>query len=214
MSPTCVAYKLGRTIYLALTNSCNAVSLITSRGPGFVIPPASGFAPLPEGFTPSAEEVHVAALEAAALGEFDSIAFAGSGEPLLRLSVLEASTPLLQTLGVPLRINTNGLVERSGAAIVAQRLSNAGLSQVSVALATADPEQYAALMRPDKLRHSPVFSLTVGHPEVVGFIEACVAVGLKVECTAVAAPDVDMQAAETLAKSLGAGFRSRSWHSG
>ena len=69
-------------------------------------------------------------------------------------------------------------------------------------------------MRPDKLRHSPVFSLTLGHAEVVGFVEACVAVGLKVECTAVAAPDVDLQAAETLATALGAGFRSRSWQSG
>jgi len=105
-------------------------------------------------------------------------------------------------------------VEKSGAPIVAKRLSDAGLSSVSVALATADPEQYTALMRPEKLRHSPVFSLTLGHAEVVGFIEACVAVGLKVECTAVAAPDVDLQAAETLATELGASFRSRSWHPG
>ena len=213
MSPPGVAYRLGRTIYLALTNSCNAVSLIESRGPGFVIPPASGFCRLPEGYTPSAEEIHLAALEVAT-GEYDGITFAGAGEPLLRLSVIEASTPLLEELGVLLRVNTNGLVEKSGAPIVAKRLSDAGLSSVSVALATADPEQYTALMRPEKLRHSPVFSLTLGHAEVVGFIEACVAVGLKVECTAVAAPDVDLQAAETLATELGASFRSRSWHPG
>ena len=69
MSPPGVAYRLGRTIYLALTNSCNAVSLIESRGPGFVIPPASGFCRLPEGYTPSAEEIHLAALEVATGGE-------------------------------------------------------------------------------------------------------------------------------------------------
>ena len=42
---------------------------------------------------------------------------------------------VLVELCVPLRLNTNGLVERSGAPIVAQRLSDAGLSSVSVALA-------------------------------------------------------------------------------
>mmetsp|Transcript_21428 Transcript_21428/g.43813 ORF Transcript_21428/g.43813 Transcript_21428/m.43813 type:complete len:214 (+) Transcript_21428:99-740(+) len=210
----CVAYRLGRTIYLALTNSCNTVSLIASRGPGFVIPPESGFAPLPEGFTPSAKEVHAAAVDAAAKGEYDSIAFAGIGEPLLRLSVLEESARLLEPLGVPLRLNTNGLVTKSGVKATAQRLSDAGLSQVSVALATAHPQQYATLMKPEKLRCSPVFSLQLGHAEVTDFVEACVAVGLEVECTAVAAPDVDLQAVETLAKTLGAGFRARSWHSG
>ena len=46
---TSVTYSLARGLYVALTNQCNAVSLIQSRGPGFVMPPASGFAPLPDG---------------------------------------------------------------------------------------------------------------------------------------------------------------------
>lgn len=207
--PCGITYRLGRTLYVALTNSCNAVSLIQSRGPGFAMPVQSGFAPLPEGFTPSAEEVYQAV--EAAQSDYDSIAFAGAGEPLLRLGVLEQAAQLLLPKGVPLRVNTNGLVARSEAPVLAQRLRAAGLSSVSVALASADADQYAALMRPEKLRYSPVFSLTLGLSDVTGFVEACVAAGLAVECTAVAAPEVDLQAAEALAKALGAGFRSRAY---
>ena len=207
-----LTYRLGRTLYVALTNSCNAVSLIESRGPGFVMPAESGFTPLPEGITPDAEQIYEAV--EAAEGEYDGIAFAGAGEPLLRLSVLEAAAILLQPKGVPLRLSTNGLVPKSESAVVAQRLRSAGLSSVSVALASADADQYAQLMRPEKLRYSPVFSLTVGLAEVTGFVEACVAEGLAVECTVVAAPAVDLDAAQSLASALGAGFRSRPWFPG
>ena len=72
-----------------------------------------GEPPLPEGFTPSAEEVYQAV--EAAQGDYDSIAFAGAGEPLLRLGVLEQAAQLLLPKGVPLRVNTNGLVARSEA---------------------------------------------------------------------------------------------------
>ena len=95
--PCGITYRLGRTLYVALTNSCNAVSLIQSRGPGFAMPVQSGFAPLPEGFTPSAEEVYQAV--EAAQGDYDSIAFAGAGEPLLRLGVLEQAAQLLLPKG-------------------------------------------------------------------------------------------------------------------
>ena len=73
--------------------------------------------------------------------------------------------------------------------------------------------EYAALMEPEPLRFSPVFSLKLGHSEVCGFARACVAAGLEVECTAVAAPGVDLAAARALSEELGAkGFRERSWH--
>ena len=49
---------------------------------------------------------------------------------------------------------------------------------------------------------------------MTGFVTACVDAGLDVECTAVAAPNVDLEAAERLATTLGAGFRTRSWVEG
>ena len=78
--------------------------------------------------------------------------------------------------------------------------------------ATADAAQYTELMKPEPIRLSPVMSIPMGHSEVTGFIAACVAEGLNVECSAVARPEVDLDATAALAKSLGATFRERSWH--
>ena len=95
---------------------------------------------------------------------------------------------------------------------MAARLRRAGVSCVSVAISTADPAQYVQRMQPEKLRYSPVFSLSLGLDEVCNFVTHCVVNELEVECTAVAAPDVDLGATRRLAQSLGASFRSRSWH--
>ena len=96
LPPAGLTYRLGRTLYIALTNSCNAVSLIDSRGPGFSMSAESGFARLPEGFTPSVEEV-LSAVDAAS--DFDAIAFAGAGEPLLKQRLLETACASLRERG-------------------------------------------------------------------------------------------------------------------
>ena len=214
-----VTYRLGASIYVALTNQCNAVALIKSRGPSFVMPSSSGFAPLPQSFEPSADQVVEAvraALRSTQAGT-ESIVFAGAGEPLLRTRVLEESAVKLREAladDLPrLRLNTNGLVPTSEATEVAWRLSSkAHLSSVSVSIASADATQYDALMKPETIRYSPGFSLSLGHEEVCSFVKACVSEGLEVECTAVAAPDVDIAAARQLAECLGASFRERSYH--
>ena len=203
-------YMIRNTLYLALTNRANARTLIQTRGPGFAMPASSGFAPLPA--EPSADDIVNAVTEKRDKGEpFEELCFAGMGEPLLRLSCLEQSAAALQPLGLPIRLNTNGLMAGSSIPDTVWRLKKAGLSGVSVALATSNPEQYNELMQPEALRYSPVFSLDIGHSEVCEFVQECVKEDLSVECTAVAAPGVDIDATEELAKSLGATFRSRPW---
>ena len=215
-----IAYFLKSSIYVSLTNRCNAVSLIESRGPSFCMPASSGFAPLPPNAEPTAQQVADAV--AAAFGDerFDGgappneVCFAGAGEPLLRRRCLEEAAVLIgqQHSGVKLRLNTNGLVPASEAADVAASLRAAGISAASVALATADAAQYEQLMRPDSIRLTPAFSLPLGLDEVTGFVAACVAEGMAVECNAVEAPGVDLAAAGALAETLGASFRTRPYH--
>ncbi len=214
MALTAITYTLGRSLYVSMTNRANALTLIASRGPGFVMPPSSGFSLLPDGFEPSPDEV-VEAVRAAcdALDEPPSaLVFAGAGEPLLKLRGLLEVADQLKNEHEHMRINTNGLVASAEAADTAARLKAAGVSAACVALATADADQYLALMEPEKLRFSPVHSLQLGHAEVVGFVSACLDAGMDVECTAVAAPGVDIDAAAGLATKLGATFRARSWH--
>ena len=208
-----LVYRIGSTLYVALTNRCNAVTLPATRGPGFAITGASGFQPLADGCEPSAQAVAEAVRTAEAELKFDEVCFAGVGEPLLRLRELESAARLIANARGQgrLRINTNGLVVGSEAADVARRLKSAGIGSASVALATADKDQYEELMKPHPLRYSPSFSLSIGHEEVVGFCTALVEAGLAVECTAVAAPGVDVEAVEKLALQLGATFRSRKY---
>ena len=214
-----ITYKLSSSLYVSLTNRSNAQSLMRSRGPGFTMPSTSGFALLPDGFEPSAADV-VSAVEteldvtAAGGTPFASVVFAGAGEPLLRLRVLEeaATTLAASQRAERLRLNTNGLVPRTQAAETAARLKKARISAVTMAIATADPEQFLELMEPEKLRLSPGFSLQLGHAEVIEFARACLAEELAVEMTAVARPGVDIPRARSLAESLGASFRERSWH--
>ena len=113
-SPRGLSYRLGCSVYVAVTNRCNSVTLIGSRGPGFVMPAASGFEPLPDGM--AAEPSPLAIAEAVA-GAFaaapaaaaaasssastrpTSVVFAGVGEPLLRLSIVEDATRLIMRGG-------------------------------------------------------------------------------------------------------------------
>ena len=210
-----LTYALGRALYVSLTNRCNALTLVESRGPGFAISAASGFAPLQTEPTP--DHVFDAVAAAMSSNEFSELCFAGAGEPLLRLTCLEASSRLIREVypasQLPIRINTNGLVPGSEANGVASRLKAAGVDAASVAIATADAEQYQTLMHPQPLRYSPVFSYKLGHADVCTFIKECIAVGITVEATCVERPGVDVEAARQAAIDLGASFRSRSWHS-
>ncbi len=210
-----IAYTFERSLYVSLTNRINSVSLSGSCGPGFALPPSSGFEPLPTGFEPSPEEVAEAVAHelSQAAEPPKKVVFAGAGEPLLRRCELEETAALLTTQhpNLPLRLNTNGLIPASEASDLASRLRTAGLASVSCNIVTADPKQYAAHMKPEPLRYSPAFQLDLGHDEVKSFAIACVAAGLDVECTAVGAPGVDVGAVSALAAEIGASFRVREW---
>ena len=203
-----VAYTLGRTLYLSVTNKSNALSILKTRGPGFVMPPSSGFALLSD---PEPDANELAAIvdatyeraEIVGMGENDpGVVFAGAGEPLLRLDVVVDTMAMVRESrhGVPFRIHSNGLHEPG----VAAALASAGVDRVTVALATADPNQYETLMRPERGAG--------GHAAVCGFIAALADAGVEVEAVAVAAPGVAVADARKLAEALGAAaFRTRTW---
>lgn len=129
---------------------------------------------------------------------FESIVLAGEGEPTLRLddmlklaNELSASSSLEKSTPSLIRLTTNGLVESPKS--VVDKLKASGISSVSVALMTANPQQYEDLMVP---------AVSNGHKRVCDFIEHAVNAGLDVETTGVDRPDVDKVKAEELSRSL------------
>jgi molybdenum cofactor biosynthesis enzyme MoaA len=73
---------------------------------------------------------------------------------------------------VRLRITTNGLVSAQHAYPTAQRLLGCGVRAATIALNSADPHQYAQLMRPEPSG--------CGHADVCTFITLCAEVGVQV----------------------------------
>ena len=127
-----------------------------------------------------------------------TVVIAGEGEPFLRprlvldlVEALSSSSP-----DTAIRINTNGLVVPTTAYTV---LKNTALS---VALMTADSEQYTELMQPT----APLDGTTDSshhHARVTECIQTAIEAGITVEATGVVRDNVDREATERLAQQLG-----------
>jgi hypothetical protein len=147
---------------------------------------------------------------------FDSIVIGGEGEPTLRLDDLvelveklkastseSASSASSSLLIPPIRLTSNGLV--ADADTVVQTLVRSGITSVSVALMTADADQYDSLMSPVLLLVNDTENEKGGgaaHGRVCRFIQQAVQAGLEVEITGVDRTDVDKETTEALARSL------------
>lgn len=149
---------------------------------------------------------------------WNTIVIAGEGEPTLRWSALlslaneiskqnEKNTS--QKKKQPcyycnsLRVTTNGLITEKNAA---QQMKHAGIDAVSVALMTANPNQYQQLMEPYCLRmdSSDNHPAATAHELMCEFVKSAVLAGLEVEVTGVDhASFVDKDETERLAASLG-----------
>lgn len=150
---------------------------------------------------PEAEEV-VDALEHVFLDAVPrEVVFAGLGEPTLCFDVLVQVTDWLRTRRLPSRLNTNGHARlvNPGREAVAE-LADAGLGAVSVSLNAHDEETYDRLCRP---------TFGKAFRAVISFIRQSVEAGIAVTATVVDLPEVDIVAAERLARGLGADFRVR-----
>jgi pyruvate-formate lyase-activating enzyme len=191
------------------------VTLHATRGPSFVMPPDSGFRPGEannSGAEPTAEELAAVVLRMADAQETSgenneggaSVCFAGLGEPLLRqATILETVHRVQSSLagggrpGVSFRVNTNGLFDSS----VASALADAGIQKATVALASADEDQFNLLMRPIRM---PDEQQPRGLRDVLAFISRLRKCNIAVEVGIVAHPIVDVDAARRLAQSVGA----------
>jgi TatD DNase family protein len=190
-----IAYRIGASLYLNITNRCSnhctfcpKFSDLSLRGHNL------GLAA-----EPSPTEI------LQAIGEpegIDEIVFCGFGEPLLRLDVVIRVARELKQRGYHIRINTDGQADLVYGRPVVPDL--AGLVDcISVSLNAPDAVTYQSLCV------SP-FS-AAGFDGVCAFISAAVRQIPRVIVSAVTVQGVDIDACRALAEKLGAEFRVREY---
>ena len=142
------------------------------------------------------------------------VAFAGEGEPLMRPQELLWFSRKISDLAqshqcnLNLRVVTNGIVHPSAAKV----LSECGVTGVSVALMTADQQQYQDIMGTTRI--DDILSVhykeniddqmcKTCHDQVCKFIKEAIHSGLDVELTGLDRADIDKKFAESLGNKLG-----------
>ncbi|KPL05233.1 hypothetical protein AMJ85_12075 [candidate division BRC1 bacterium SM23_51] len=196
ISPSSIAYVLGDSLYLNLTNRCTNDCVFCARTTACRL----GEYDLRLPREPSAAEI------IAAIGDrpdaFHEVVFCGYGEPTIRLEPLLWVGQWLKAHGVKrVRLNTNGHGNAIHGRSIVNELASV-VDVVSVSLNAAAASEYTRLCRPSEARFD--------FDEVCRFIaEAKAAIG-EVVASAVAYPGVDLEACRALAEdTLGVCFRRR-----
>jgi TatD DNase family protein len=197
--PESIAYGLGNSLYLNVTNRCtnDCVFCVRTRACGLC------------GYDLRLEREPSAAEILAAIGDhpetYDEVVFCGFGEPTFRLQAILWVGKWLKARGVRrVRLDTNGHGNAiHGRSVVAELASV--VDAVSVSLNAPTPAEYERLSRPSEARF--------GFNEVCRFISDAKGAFTEVVATAVAYPGLDVEACRALAEDrLGVRFRLRTYH--
>ncbi len=195
-TPSTIAYRLGNTLYLNITNRCTARCVFCPRQDDFQYREYS----LLLSREPTAAELIAAVGDPA---QWDEIVFCGYGEPTVRLGVLRHVAKRLRRDGARrLRLNTNGHGNLIHKRDILPELAEC-FDALSISLNSADPEQYARLMgyRRGGRRYFDA---------VVEFARRARAALGDVTVTVVDLPEVDVERArQFVATEIGARFRAR-----
>jgi len=195
-----IAYPLNGNLYLNLTSRCNNNCTFCVRHSKLGL----GGYRLWLDQEPTAEELITAIGDPSRYAE---VVFCGFGEPLLRPATVIAVAGWLREQGATVRIDTNGSAHRTLELPVGElvKLLQPVVNRLSVSLNAADAESYKKLCRPREGE--------AAFEAVKEFVQTAVKAGIPVTCTAVALPELDINAIETLANSWGADFQARSYKS-
>jgi len=161
------------------------------------------------GKEPSPAEIISLAAAEWAKGPFSELVFCGYGEPTMRLDALLTAARLVREgkaapipAGLRIRLNTNGLANAVWGRNVVPEMKGL-VDAVHVSLNTADPAQWAALMRPME-----PWAKT-GFEKVKEFIKEAARTLPETFATVVEGNEVDLEKFKALAASLGAAPRVR-----
>lgn len=195
-----VAYVLGHTLYLNITNRCPCACDFCIRTHGKSVGSGDNLWLERE---PSQTEI-LSALSHYDLSQYKELVFCGYGEPTCRLDDLLWVCRRVRGLRniPPIRVNTNGLSDLINGRSTAKSFKGL-VDIVSVSLNASTPEGYVALCHPK-------FGLDA-LPAILKFTKEVVEYVPEVDMTVVdnGAPAEELAACEALCRQTGAHFRVR-----
>jgi TatD DNase family protein len=189
-----IAYQIRDSLYLNITNRCTNNCYFCVRAQTSFVK-GHNLKLIKE---PDAEEILKAVGDPK---KYKEIVFCGYGEPTARLDIVKAVASQLKARGAStIRLVTNGHGDLINKKPVLKELAGI-IDKASVSLNTAVEEQYNRICKPEF--GGPTYKA------VVKFIKDCVDSGIDTEVTCLDLPEVDVKAAASVAKALGASFRQR-----
>jgi TatD DNase family protein len=199
--PPRIAYALKNRIYINVTGSCtNNCTFCPRYRPDNLL---YGYN-LSLAVDPTVREMVDEASALAKQGSYNEIVFCGYGEPTCRLADMLAAASELRSLGIPLRLNTNGQGNAINRRDIVPELEKV-FDAVSISLGAHDRRAYLQLCRPD--------SGEKAFDAVVEFIRRAAASRMKCTATVLDHPEVNVEACRALVESIPkATFRVRTYH--
>jgi TatD DNase family protein len=191
-------YPIGQSLYVNVTNRCNADCIFCDRKGAAIV---HGY---PLKMKPSEEpaaDVYIG--EIGDPGKFSEIVFCGYGEPTMRWEVVKQVAGYVKQQGGSTRMNTNGHGNVINHRDITPELAGV-IDTVSISLNSTDASQYAALMRVAPSLHA----------EMLQFARRAKAF-TQVVMSIVVIPAVDVTAArQFVTGQLGVAFREREFIGG
>lgn len=140
-------YQIGQSLYINVTNRCNADCIFCDRKGEAVI---NGYSlKMTKAQEPDADTY---INEIGDPTRFKEIVFCGYGEPTIRWDVVKQVAKYIKDKGGKTRMNTDGHGSFINKRDITPELAGL-IDTVSISLNSTDPDQYAKLMRVDKSLH-------------------------------------------------------------
>ena len=141
-------YQIGNSLYVNVTNRCNADCVFCDRKGEAVI---KGYSLKMTKAEEPDPEVYIA--EIGDPTKYNDIVFCGYGEPTIRWDVVKKVAEYVKIKGGKTRMNTDGHGNLINKRDITPELSGL-IDTISISLNSTDPDQYAKLMRVDRSMHA------------------------------------------------------------
>lgn len=189
-------YPLGRSLYINVTNRCNADCTFCKRK---TFPFIGGFNLAMKKSEEPAADVYIK--EIADPKQYEEIVFCGYGEPTIRWNIVKQVAAYVKSKGGRTRLNTNGHGNLINHRDITPEMKDL-IDVVSISFNSFDPTQYAELMRLDEKHFH----------EMINFAKLSKSYVKKVVMSVVSIDEVEIERSrKVVEEEIGAEFRIREY---